>query len=56
MKKVTKEVQIKRSEDYVEFLTKRLASKNYKLAVSKEEYLETKSKLDKERLILKLLK
>ena len=56
MKKVSKEVQIKRSEDYVEFLVKRLNSNNYKLVATKEEYAATKAKLDKERLILKLLK
>jgi len=55
-KKVSKEVQIKHSEDYVEFLIKRLNSNNYKLAATKEEYAATKAKLDKERLILKLLK
>ena len=56
MKKVSKEVQIKRSEDYVEFLIKRLSSSNYKAAATKEEYAETKANLDKERLILRILK
>ncbi len=54
--KKTAAQQLKDSEKYIEFLTKRLASENYKAAVTKEEYAATKAKLDKERLILKLLK
>lgn len=45
----------KQVEDYIKFLEKRLASKNYKNNVSEEEYKKTKEKLDKERLRLKLL-
>jgi hypothetical protein len=47
---------IKETEQYLEFLTKRLNSKNYKNNVSKEEYEETKAKYDKAKLRLKLLK
>lgn len=43
------------TKQYVAFLEKRLASKNYKANVSKEEYDKTKEKLDKARLRLKLL-
>lgn len=43
------------TEQYVAFLEKRLASKNYKANVSAEEYAATKAKLDKARLVLKLL-
>jgi hypothetical protein len=46
----------KKSEEYIEFLKKRLASENYRLNVSDEEYKKTKLKLDKEILILRLLK
>ena len=42
-------------KQYVAFLEKRLASKNYKANVTPEEYAKTKAKLDKERLKLKLL-
>ena len=49
--KVTK----KMVEDYIQFLEKRLNSKNYKANVSEAEYSKTKEKLAKERLKLKLL-
>jgi hypothetical protein len=49
--KITK----KQTADYILFLEKRLASKNYKANVSKEEFDKTKAKLDKARLQLKLL-
>jgi len=55
-KKLTRDEQIKHSEKYIEFLTTRLGSSNYKAVASKEEYAETKAKLDKERLILRMLK
>lgn len=42
-------------ENYIAFLEKRLASKNFKNNVSEEEYEKTKAKLAKERLKLKLL-
>ena len=54
-KKVSKEVQLQRSKDYVEFLEKSISSKNYKAKATAEEFAETRSKLAKERLILKLL-
>jgi hypothetical protein len=50
------EERIKHSEDYIEFLRKRLASENYKTSVSKEEYEKTKAKLDKEKIILRMLR
>jgi hypothetical protein len=56
MKTKSKAEKIKDSENYILFLEKRLASENYKKAVSKEEYQKTKDKLAKERLILKLMK
>ena len=48
--------RIKHEEEYVAFLEKRVASANYKNAASKEEYEETKEKLKKARMVLKLLK
>ena len=47
---------IKHSEEYIEFLQKRLASENYKASVTEEVYNKTKAKLNKEKLILKFLK
>jgi hypothetical protein len=41
--------------DYKLFLEKQLNSKNYKNAVSEEEYLKTKAKLEKVKLRIKLL-
>jgi len=41
--------------DYIKFLEKRLASKNFKSNVSEEEYTKTKQKLDNERLKVKLM-
>lgn len=55
-KQDSKEKKIKHSEEYIEFLKKRLASENFKSSVSDDEYKKTKTKLDKEKLILKLLK
>lgn len=43
------------TKSYIEFLEKRLASKNYKANVSADEYKKTKAKLDKAKLVLKLL-
>jgi hypothetical protein len=47
---------IKETEQYLEFLKKRLESKNYKANVSEEEFQKTKEKYDKAKLRLKLLK
>lgn len=55
-KKVSKAVQIKREEDYVAFLKKRLESKNYKNNSTEEEYNKTKEKYEKAKLKLKFLK
>lgn len=46
---------LKETEQYIEFLRKRLDSKNYKANVSKEEYDKTKEKYDKAKLRFKLL-
>jgi hypothetical protein len=54
--KITKEKRIKQEEDYITFLEKRLNSENYKKNVSKEEYLETQSKLKKAKLVLRMLR
>lgn len=54
-KKTTKQVLLE-TEQYIIFLEKRLASKNYKLNVSLEEYNKEKEKLSKARTRLKLLK
>ena len=55
-KKKNKPDPIGQEEKYVEFLRKRLQSDNYKQAVSKEEYEQTKKKYDKAKLKLKMLK
>lgn len=46
---------LKQRKEYIAFLEKRLNSENYKNNVSQEEYKKTKSKLDKEKLLVKLL-
>jgi len=43
------------TQQYIKFLEKRLASKNYKANVTQEEYDKEKEKLAKARLRLKLL-
>jgi hypothetical protein len=55
-KKLSKEEKIKRSEEYILFLQKRLQSANYKASVSPEEFKQTQAKLEKEKLILRLTK
>ena len=55
-KKLSKQQQIRHEEDYVAFLQKRLASKNFKSNVTPEEYEKTKQKYDKAKLRLRLLK
>jgi len=47
---------IKREEEYLDFLRKRLESENYKANVSPEEYDKTKYKYDKAKLKLKMMK
>ena len=44
----------KHTQNYVKFLEKRIASKNYKKSVSEEEFKKEKAKLEKARLVLKL--
>jgi CRISPR/Cas system-associated endoribonuclease Cas2 len=48
--------RIKHEETYIEFLTKRVNSSNFKANVSKEEFNKTEAKLKKAKLVLKLLK
>jgi hypothetical protein len=58
-KKKTRKVEktdLERHEEYVEFLKKRVFSKNYKNNVDEEEYQKTKAKYDKAKLKLKFLK
>lgn len=45
----------RQEEDYMKFLKKQLDSKNYKSAVSKEEYAKTQAKYDKVKLKLRLI-
>lgn len=45
----------KQREEYIKFLEKRVNSPNYKSAVSDEEFNKTKQKLDKERLLIKMV-
>ncbi len=45
----------KQREEYIKFLQKKIDSKNYKSNVSEEEFNKTKQKLNKERLLLKML-
>ncbi len=54
--KKNKQQELKETNEYVAFLEKRLASKNYKANVSAEEYEACKDKLKKARFRLKLLK
>ena len=46
----------KETLQYMEFLEKRLNSKNYKNNVSAEEYQKTKTAYDKAKIRIKLLK
>lgn len=55
MSKKKKKDPIEETRQYVEFLKKRLESKNYKANVSQEEYQKTKEKYDKAKSRLKLL-
>jgi len=50
-----KKPTLKQEQEYLEFLKKRLDSKNYKANVSTEEYEKTKAKYDKVKLKLRLL-
>jgi hypothetical protein len=55
MSKKKKKDPVEETRQYVEFLKKRLESKNYKANVSAEEYQKTKEKYDKAKSRLKLL-
>lgn len=48
--------RIKHEEAYIEFLTKRVNSPNFKANVSEQEFDKTEAKLKKAKLVLKLLK
>ncbi len=48
-------MKLEQHREYIKFLEKRLASKNYKKNVSPEEYSVTESKLKKAKLVLKVL-
>lgn len=54
-KKKNNKSQRQQDEEYLAFLKKRLDSKNYKSAVTPEEYEKTKQKYDKVKLKLRLL-
>ena len=54
-KKRSKAEEIAAERNYVEFLKKRLDSKNYKNNVSDDEYNKTKQKYDKAKLKLRFL-
>lgn len=54
--KLSKQDRVKKEQDYIEFLEKRLGSDNYKANVSPEEYQKTSDKLKKARLVLRMLK
>lgn len=47
---------LQQEQSYVAFLKKRVESKNYKAAVTPEEYAITKAKYDKAKFKLKMLK
>lgn len=51
-----KKDKITQHKEYVEFLKKKLDSKNYKNNVPEEEYEETKKKYEKAKLVLRILK
>lgn len=56
MAKKNKQQELKHEEDYVAFLEKRLASKNFVANVTTDEYNKTKEKLKKARFKLRTLK
>jgi len=51
----SKEKRIQHELDYIKFLETRLSSANYKRKATPEEIEETKNKLKKARLVLKIL-
>ena len=55
-KQISKKQELDDHLKYIEFLKKRLASKNYKANSTDEEYSKTKAKYDKAKLILKFMK
>lgn len=54
-KKPNRKTELELQTDYVEFLRKRLASKNYRDNSTPEEYAKTKLKYDKAKFLLKTL-
>ncbi len=55
-KKINKKTEREHTEDYVQFLQKRLASDNYKANVSEAEYIKCQGKLKRARLKLRFMK
>jgi len=55
MKKPSKQQESRHEEDYIAFLEKRLASKNFRANESEETVKKTEEKLKKARLKLRLL-
>ena len=56
MAKKKKKDPVADTEQYIAFLEKRVASKNYKNNVSKEEFQKTQEKLKKAKLRLRILR
>ena len=48
--------RIKHEENYIKFLERRLASKNFQKNITPEEIENTKCKLKKARLVFRMLK
>lgn len=55
-KKLSKTEELKKEEEYFEFLQKRLNSENYKNNVSSEEYEKTKQKFKNLKFRIRILK
>jgi hypothetical protein len=54
-RKETIEQRLQREREYLQFLKKRIESKNYRSAVGEEEYEKTREKYKKAKLIVKIL-
>jgi hypothetical protein len=53
--KKAKKSELEQTKEYVAFLRKRLDSKNYKAAVSAEEYAETQEQYKKAKFCLRVM-
>ena len=51
----TNQKRLNQEKDYVEFLTRRVNSANFKKNVSPEEFEKTEKKLKKAKLVLRML-